>query len=86
MHAYTPTAWFLFDFLSLRTYSYSQLRSLVATALHAAFLAVVRCSNFGYNEGNTVPPPRAQLDLIQFRLVLHSANNVVVMRPRPSLQ
>ena len=69
-----------FDFLSLRICSYSQLSSLVATALHAALVAVVRCSNFGYDEDNTVPSSRARNDLIQFRLVLHSDSNVVVMR------
>ena len=79
MLAYPLTAWFLLEFLSIPIHSYSEPRLLASTALHASSVAVVRYSNFWYDEDNAVPPPRARFDLFQFRLVYQSPSNVAVM-------
>ena len=85
MHPFTLAAWFLFECLSLLTYGNSQVSSLVATALYAAFYAFLRCSLLWWYEDNKVSPRRAHSDLFQFPLVCQSASNVVVLGSPDSL-
>ena len=84
-HPFTLAAWFLFECLSILTYGNSQVSSLVATALYAAFYAFLRCSLLRWYEDNKVSSRRAHSDLFQFPLVCQSASNVVVLGSHDSL-